>query len=127
MAMRRRFDTLEALLHNLASEIPRAHQALDQFAAQRGLSGPYIAPLHLALEEHLTNVVSYGNDKTLIDQYRILGSYPWRTRGSNWETLTCCAFLEISPEYFPCIERAWSTIVEKTLFNWPVVSVRPLA
>jgi len=62
MATCRRFDTLEALLHNLASEIPRAHQALDQFAAQRGLSGPYIAPLHLALEEHLTNVVSYGYD-----------------------------------------------------------------
>jgi serine/threonine-protein kinase RsbW len=62
MAMSRGFDTLEALLHNQASEIPRAHQALDQFAAEHGLSGPYISQLHLALEEHLTNVVSYGYD-----------------------------------------------------------------
>jgi anti-sigma regulatory factor (Ser/Thr protein kinase) len=62
MAMRPGFDTLEAMLQNLASEIPRAHQSLDQFAAEHGLCGPYISQLHRALEEHLTNVVSYGYD-----------------------------------------------------------------
>ena len=53
---------MEALLHNQASEIPRVHEALDQFAAEHGLSGAYISRLHLALEEHLTNVLSYGYD-----------------------------------------------------------------
>jgi serine/threonine-protein kinase RsbW len=53
---------LEALLHNQASEIPRVHEALDQFAAEQGLSGAYMSRLHLALEEHLTNVICYGYD-----------------------------------------------------------------
>ena len=53
---------LELKLYNDAAEIPRAHDALDQFAAAHGLAGPELARLHVALEEHLTNVISYGYD-----------------------------------------------------------------
>jgi len=51
---------LQVTLRNESSDIPQAHQALDQFMAQHGLSGAYVSRLHVALEEHLTNVVSYG-------------------------------------------------------------------
>jgi len=51
---------LEVTLHNRVSEIPLAHQALDHLAAERGLPAKGIAPLHLALEEHLTNVITHG-------------------------------------------------------------------
>jgi len=51
---------LEVSLHNHASEIPNAHAALDRFAARHGLSAPVVRAFHLALEEHLTNSISYG-------------------------------------------------------------------
>ena len=51
---------LEVTLHNQASEIPRAHEALDKFTAQYRSRGQDLALLHLAIEEHLTNVISYG-------------------------------------------------------------------
>ena len=35
---------------------------LDQFAVRHGFGGPNISRLHVALEEHLTNVISYGYD-----------------------------------------------------------------
>lgn len=53
---------LELTLHNRASEIPLAHQALDQFTAQHGLDGRKFGLVHVALEEHLTNIISYGYD-----------------------------------------------------------------
>jgi anti-sigma regulatory factor (Ser/Thr protein kinase) len=51
---------LEVSLHNQASEIPHAHAALDRFAADHGLPAPVVRAFHLALEEHLTNSISYG-------------------------------------------------------------------
>jgi len=51
---------LEILLHNRAAEIPVVHQALDEIAARRNLPAPSLAGLHLALEEHLTNIISHG-------------------------------------------------------------------
>jgi anti-sigma regulatory factor (Ser/Thr protein kinase) len=51
---------LELTLHNRAPEIRRAHEALDQFAAELSLPVAGLARLHVALEEHLTNIISYG-------------------------------------------------------------------
>ena len=51
---------LEIVLPNRASEIPRAHEALDQFARRHALPPERFTRLHVALEEHLTNIVSYG-------------------------------------------------------------------
>ncbi len=54
------FDTLEVTLHNQASQISQAHEALDQFAARHGLSVRVVRAFHLALEEHLSNCITYG-------------------------------------------------------------------
>jgi anti-sigma regulatory factor (Ser/Thr protein kinase) len=51
---------LELSFANQASEIPRVHQALDEFAARNGLSDRSLVHSHLALEEYLTNIVSHG-------------------------------------------------------------------
>jgi anti-sigma regulatory factor (Ser/Thr protein kinase) len=51
---------LELTLHNQVSELPLAHQALDQFVADHNLRLAGLARLHVALEEHLTNIISYG-------------------------------------------------------------------
>lgn len=51
---------MELTLHNRASDVPLAHQALDQFAAEHSLRSLRLARLHVALEEHLTNIISYG-------------------------------------------------------------------
>lgn len=53
-------DHLEILLANQRTEIPRAHQLLDELAVHVGLSPKACANLHVALEEHLTNVINYG-------------------------------------------------------------------
>ena len=56
----KRLDLLEVILHNQRTEIPKAHQLLDELAVQVGLSPKSCADLHVALEEHLTNVINYG-------------------------------------------------------------------
>ena len=53
-------DLLEVILGNQQTEIPKAHQLLDELAVQVGLSPKAGADLHVALEEHLTNVINYG-------------------------------------------------------------------
>jgi anti-sigma regulatory factor (Ser/Thr protein kinase) len=53
-------DKFELTLHNQLSEIPLAHQALDDFASRHDLPSKCVTPLHVALEEHLANVISYG-------------------------------------------------------------------
>ena len=55
-----RCDILQVTLHNQASEILRAHEALDQLAAQHGVPARCVTSLHLALEEHLSNIIAYG-------------------------------------------------------------------
>jgi anti-sigma regulatory factor (Ser/Thr protein kinase) len=52
--------TLQVTLHNQASEIAQAHEALDQLSAQYGLPLRCVTSLHLAIEEHLSNIISYG-------------------------------------------------------------------
>ena len=52
--------TVEVSLRHLRSEIPLVHQALDELAARHGLSARSVARLHLALEEHLANIISHG-------------------------------------------------------------------
>jgi serine/threonine-protein kinase RsbW len=51
---------LEVSLHNQSSEIPAVHEALDEMAVRHVLSARLVARLHLALEEHLTNIISHG-------------------------------------------------------------------
>jgi anti-sigma regulatory factor (Ser/Thr protein kinase) len=53
-------ELLEVILNNQRTEIPKAHQLLDELAVQVGLSPKAGADLHVALEEHLTNVINYG-------------------------------------------------------------------
>jgi anti-sigma regulatory factor (Ser/Thr protein kinase) len=55
-------ELLELTLHNLSSDVPLAHQALDQFSTQNSLPIPDLAKLHVAIEEILTNIISYGYD-----------------------------------------------------------------
>lgn len=52
--------TTQVTLHNQASEIAQAHEALDQLSTQHGLPARCVTSLHLAIEEHLSNVISYG-------------------------------------------------------------------
>jgi anti-sigma regulatory factor (Ser/Thr protein kinase) len=51
---------LEVSIHNQASEITLAHQALDELAARHALPARPVSRVHLALEEHLTNVMTHG-------------------------------------------------------------------
>jgi serine/threonine-protein kinase RsbW len=51
---------LEVILRNQPTEIPKAHLFLDELALQAGLATKACADLHVALEEHLTNVINHG-------------------------------------------------------------------
>jgi anti-sigma regulatory factor (Ser/Thr protein kinase) len=51
---------LEVSLHNRREEISAVHQALDGLATQYNLPTRLVTHLHIALEEHLTNIISYG-------------------------------------------------------------------
>ena len=51
---------VEVSLHNEPGQIARVHQALDDIAARHGLPARPVARLHLALEEHLTNIMVHG-------------------------------------------------------------------
>jgi len=53
-------DNLEVSLHAQASEIPLVHDALDELATRHGLPARCVARLHLALEEHLANIIAHG-------------------------------------------------------------------
>ena len=51
---------MEVSLHQQASEIPLVHDALDELAAEHRLPARCVARLHLALEEHLANIIAHG-------------------------------------------------------------------
>jgi anti-sigma regulatory factor (Ser/Thr protein kinase) len=53
---------LEVSLHHQASEIPLVHDALDELAARHRLPARCVARLHLALEEHLANIIAHGGN-----------------------------------------------------------------
>jgi serine/threonine-protein kinase RsbW len=56
---------LEVSLHHQASEIPLVHDALDELAAGHSLPARCVARLHLALEEHLANIIAHGGNRGL--------------------------------------------------------------
>jgi anti-sigma regulatory factor (Ser/Thr protein kinase) len=53
---------LEVSLHHRASEIPLVHEALDELAGRHCLPARCVARLHLALEEHLANIIAHGGN-----------------------------------------------------------------
>jgi phosphoserine phosphatase RsbU/P len=53
-------DRVEVKLLNKLSELDRINQTLTEFGSQRGLSDKVLHDLNLALEEILTNVISYA-------------------------------------------------------------------
>jgi anti-sigma regulatory factor (Ser/Thr protein kinase) len=53
-------DHLEILIGNQPSEIGRVLEALENFGAEHGISPRHIHELDLALEEHLTNIITHA-------------------------------------------------------------------
>lgn len=53
-------DQLELSLLNQQSEVARAQESLEQFAAKHELPKRVLHEVQLALEEHLTNIVRYA-------------------------------------------------------------------
>jgi anti-sigma regulatory factor (Ser/Thr protein kinase) len=53
---------LELSLNHQATEIPLVHDALDELAVRHHLPARCVARLHLALEEHLTNIITHGGN-----------------------------------------------------------------
>ncbi len=53
---------LEVSLHHQASEFPLVHDALDELTRQHRLPARCVARLHLAVEEHLANIVAHGGN-----------------------------------------------------------------
>ncbi len=53
---------MEVSLHHQASEILLVHDALDELAAGHCLPARCVARLHLALEEHLANIIAHGGN-----------------------------------------------------------------
>jgi phosphoserine phosphatase RsbU/P len=53
-------DTLEIKLHNRLSELDRFSQTLSEFGQRHGLTSKVMHDLNLAMEEILTNIISYG-------------------------------------------------------------------
>ena len=51
---------MEILLRNQLAETPKVRAALDQFAAQHQVPSAVVLALDLALEELVTNIISYG-------------------------------------------------------------------
>ena len=64
-------DQLELTLLNQRSEVARLQDQLETFARQHGLAARLLHDVQLALEEHLTNVFSYGYDDTLEHQIKV--------------------------------------------------------
>ena len=56
---------MEVSLHHQVSEIPLVHGALDELAGRHRLPARCVARLHLALEEHLANIIAHGGDSAL--------------------------------------------------------------
>lgn len=64
-------DHLELALPNRQSAIPGLQDRLEAFAGDHGLPGTVLYALQLALEEHLTNIVSYGYEDQGSHQIRV--------------------------------------------------------
>ena len=64
-------DQFEFHVVNQATEIARAQDQLEQFAAAHNFPGRKLHEVQLAPEEHLTNIVRYGFDDDAESQIRI--------------------------------------------------------
>ncbi len=64
-------DQLELTLANQRSEVARLQDQLEAFARQHGLAARVLHDVQLALEEHLTNILSYGYGDKLEHQIRV--------------------------------------------------------
>jgi len=53
-------ETLDVRLANRLEEIPRLAREIEAFAERHGLPAPPVHHLNLALDEMITNIVSYG-------------------------------------------------------------------
>jgi serine/threonine-protein kinase RsbW len=53
-------DQLEVELKNSRVEIQRVHQIIREFGRRHNLSAEVLNAVELTLEEHLTNIISYG-------------------------------------------------------------------
>jgi serine/threonine-protein kinase RsbW len=62
---------LELTLANQRSAVAQLQDQLEAFARQHGLAARVLHDVQLALEEHLTNILSYGYDDKLEHQIRI--------------------------------------------------------
>jgi len=61
----------ELTLPNQRSEIARLQDHLESFARQHGLAARVLHDIQLAIEEHLTNILSHGYDDKLEHQIRV--------------------------------------------------------
>ena len=64
-------DQLEVTLANKGSEVARMQGQLEVFAKRYGLAAYLLHKVQLALEEHLTNIVSYGYADKLEHQIKV--------------------------------------------------------
>jgi serine/threonine-protein kinase RsbW len=64
-------EQLELTLVNQRSGVTHLQDQLEAFARQHGLAVRVLHDLQLALEEHLTNILSYGYDDKLEHHIRI--------------------------------------------------------
>jgi serine/threonine-protein kinase RsbW len=62
---------LALTLPNQRSGVARLQDQLESFAQQHGLAARALHDVQLALEEHLTNILSYGYDDKLEHQIRV--------------------------------------------------------
>jgi len=62
---------LELTLTNQKSAVVGLHDQLEVFARQHGLAARVLHEAQLALEEHLTNIISYGYDDKLEHQIKV--------------------------------------------------------
>jgi anti-sigma regulatory factor (Ser/Thr protein kinase) len=62
---------LELTLPNQKSEVVRLQDQLEAFARRHGLGARVLHEAQLALEEHLTNIISYGYDDKLEHQIKV--------------------------------------------------------
>jgi anti-sigma regulatory factor (Ser/Thr protein kinase) len=64
-------DQIELSLANQGSEVQRLQDQLEAFARQHGFAARVLHDLQLALEEHLTNILSHSYNDKLEHQIRV--------------------------------------------------------
>jgi serine/threonine-protein kinase RsbW len=74
-------EHVEVKLHKDLSELDRLHRTLTEFGGQHGLPDNVLHDLKLALEEIVTNIISYGYTDSREHEIRVrLGIEPAQVR-----------------------------------------------